>query len=195
MKTNQLTSLLILLFLFYSAKGQVTQNSASKKIYTTKSIKNLDAPNIDGSLDEEIWNTVEWTGDFIENDLRVGPIPILPTDMNDEGSVIIGRAGSFFTGFAGAMWIEGIGWMSLENFFRKQGVTEAFEFPMDNPISIDGSGSKMVGGLAGATFSWHVEMQHVYVCDDGESVQVGFPNGLRNAMADGAEFGRCEFLD
>jgi hypothetical protein len=85
--------------------------------------------------------------------------------------------------------------MNLRDFFYKQGVTEAFEFPMDNPISIDGSGSKMVGGLAGATFSWHVEMQHVYVCDGGDSVQVGFPNGLREAVAEGAEFGRCEFLD
>lgn len=126
---------------------------------------------------------------------QLGPIPVLPTDMNDTGSVIIGRGGSFRTGFVGAIWLEGIGWMNLKDFFLQQGVVEAFEFPMDNPISIDGSGSKMVGGLAGATFSWHVEMQQVYVCDNGVSVQVGFPNGLRDAMEDGAEFGRCEFLD
>jgi hypothetical protein len=131
--------------------------------------------------------------DFINQQL--GPIPVVPADMNDDGSVIIGRGGSFRTGLVGAIWLEGIGWMNLKDFFLKQGVTEAFEFPMDNPISIDGSGSKMVGGLAGITFSWHVDMQQVYVCVDGQSVQVGFPNGLRNAIEEGAEFGRCEFLD
>ncbi len=131
--------------------------------------------------------------DFINDAL--GPVTVLPTDMNDGGTVIIGRGGSFRTGFIGAIWIEDLGWMSLKNFFYQQGVTEAFNFPMNNPISIDGSGSKMVGGLAGSTFSWHVDMQQVYVCDNGESVQVGFPNGLRNAMAEGAGFGRCEFLD
>ena len=131
--------------------------------------------------------------DYINDAL--GPISVLPTDMNDAGTVLIGRGGSFRTGFIGAIWIEDIGWMNLRDFFYQQGVAEAFEFPMDNPTSIDGSGSKMVGGLAGASFSWHVEMQHVYVCNNGTSVQVGFPNGLRDAIAEGAEFGRCEFLD
>lgn len=125
----------------------------------------------------------------------LGPIPVLTTDMNDDGSVIIGRAGSFFTGFVGAMWIEDMGWMSLKDFFRKQGVAEAFKFPIDNPISITGSGDQLVGGLAGATFAWHVDMSQVYVCQDGVSVQTGFPNGLREAIAAGAEFGRCEFID
>jgi hypothetical protein len=125
----------------------------------------------------------------------LGPIAVLPFDMNDDGSVIVGRAGNFFQGFLGAIWIEDLGWMNLRDFFYKQGVTEAFNFPMNNPGSVSGSGSKMVGGLAGASFSWHVEMQHVYVCKDGASVQTGFPDGLRSAVADGAEFGRCEFID
>ena len=125
----------------------------------------------------------------------LGPIPVLPFDMNDDGSVIIGRAGSFFQGFVGGIWIEDLGWMNLRDFFYKQGVAEAFDFPMDNPGSISGSGAEMVGGLAGSTFSWYVEMQQVYVCQDGVSVQTGFPGGLRDAVAAGAEFGRCEFID
>ena len=125
----------------------------------------------------------------------LGPIPVLPFDMNDDGSVIVGRAGSFFQGFVGGIWIEDLGWMNLRDFFYRQGVAEAFDFPMDNPGSVSGSGAEMVGGLAGSTFSWYVEMQHVYVCRDGVSVQTGFPGGLRNMVTAGAEFGRCEFID
>ena len=139
-------------------------------------------------------NFCDLLGDEEVQDL-LGPISVLPTDMTDDGSVIIGRAGSFFGGFVGAMWIEGLGWMNLRDFFYKQGVAEAFDLPMDNPLSITANGSKMVGGLAGATFSWHVDMSQVYVCHDGNSIQTGFPNGMRSAIADGAEFGRCEFLD
>ena len=45
--------------------------------------------------------------------------------MSDDGSILIGRAGSFFTGFTGVLWIEDIGWMTFDEFFRKQGVVEA----------------------------------------------------------------------
>jgi hypothetical protein len=125
----------------------------------------------------------------------LGPIPVLPTDMNDDGTVIIGRGGSFLTGFVGGIWVEDLGWMGLANFLRKQGVMEAWDFPMDNPISIDATGDTMVGGLAGAMMSWHVDMNEVYVCRNGKSVKTSFPEGLRAQLGQGAEFGRCEFLD
>lgn len=130
--------------------------------------------------------------DYI-NDV-LGPIPVLPTDMTDNGSIIIGRAGSFFTGFAGAFWSEATGWMTWEDFFAKQGVVEAANVPFDNPISMSASGSEVVGGIAGATFSWHVNIDQVYVCHEGESIQTGFPNGMFDMLAQGAEFGRCEHL-
>jgi hypothetical protein len=133
------------------------------------------------------------TPEFIETNF--GPVPLIPLDMNDEGTVIIGRAGSFFTGFAGGIYVEGLGWMNLADFFRKQGVTEAFDFPMDNPISIDGSGDKLVGGLAGAQFSWHVDMSEVFVCLYGVDIATGFPEGAVDWIRNGAEFGRCAFID
>lgn len=125
----------------------------------------------------------------------LGPIPVLPTDMTDDGKIIVGRAGSFTTGFVGAIWMEPIGWMNWKDFFAKQGVIEATNIPFDNPISISGSGTEMVGGIAGATYSWHVNLDQVYVCEDGVSVQTGFPNGLFDKLAEGAEFGRCEHID
>ena len=50
-------------------------------------------------------------------------------------------------------------------------------------------------GIVGATYSWHINMDQVYVCENGVSVQTGFPNGLFDKLAEGAEFGRCEHID
>jgi len=130
--------------------------------------------------------------EFVQQQL--GPIAVLPTDMTDDGKIIVGRAGSFLSGFVGAIWMEPIGWMNWRDFFEKQGVAEAHDTPMDNPISISASGSEIVGGLAGATYSWHVNIDQVYVCENGVSVQTGFPNGLFDKLAAGAEFGRCEHI-
>ena len=121
--------------------------------------------------------------------------PIIPFDMNDDGSVIIGRAGSFWSGFLGALYVKGMGWTTLDKFFRQQGVLEAQNVPMNNPMSVSGSGSKMVGGIAGVYASYHVNMEQVYVCEAGNSVKVGFPNGMVNKLASGAKVGRCEHLD
>ena len=127
-----------------------------------------------------------YDGDYIES--AVGAPPVSLNDMNDDGSVIIGTSGSFLTGFAGVLWIQDIGWMTWPEFFRKQGVVEAGKVPFDNPISISASGREVVGGIAGASFSWHVDIDQVFVCENGQSVQTGFPNGLRDKIAEGAQF-------
>ncbi|HSN70625.1 MAG TPA: matrixin family metalloprotease [Steroidobacteraceae bacterium] len=116
-------------------------------------------------------------------------------DMNDDGSVLIGRSGSFFTGLVGALWIEQVGWMTWDEFFRRQGVVEASNVQFSNPISISGSGREVVGGTVGTSFSWLVNMSQVFVCERGNSVQTGFPNGLRAKIEEGAKFGRCEHLE
>lgn len=119
---------------------------------------------------------------------------LMPTDMSDNGDVIIARGGDIRTGFVGAIYIKGLGWMKLDEFYSKQGVLEAKEAYMDNPTSLSGSGSKMTGGLAGYSVAFHVDMSQVYVCENGASIKTGFPNGLVNKVKAGAEFGRCEHL-
>jgi len=116
-------------------------------------------------------------------------------DMSDDGSILIGRAGSFFTGVVGALWIERVGWMTWDEFFRKQGVVEASNTPFSNPISISGTGREVVGGMVGVAFSWLVDIDQVYVCVRGRSMKTQFPDGLRAWTALGAKFGRCEHLD
>lgn len=120
---------------------------------------------------------------------------LVPFDMSDNGDVIVGRAGDFWAGFVGAIYIKELGWMTLDEFFSKQGVMEALNTSMNNPLSLSASGSKMVGGIAGAMVSYHVDMSEVYVCENGQSVKTGFPNGLINKVKSGATFGRCEHLD
>ncbi len=124
-----------------------------------------------------------------------GSIPVLPIDTSDDGSIIAGRRGSFFTGFEGVLWIEDMGWITLKEFFHKQGVVEAKHVPFNNPVALSANGTEMAGGVAGMSFSWIIDMDQVYVCDGGKSVLTGFPGGLRAKLAEGAEFGRCEFLD
>jgi hypothetical protein len=119
---------------------------------------------------------------------------MLVSDMNDDGTVMIGRAGNLATGFVGAIWIDGLGWMSWDRFFAKQGVVEAKAFPLGLPSSISGSGTRVVGRTSVAPISFLADMSQVFVCKAGLSTQVGFPNGLRDAVGAGAEFGRCEFL-
>ncbi len=130
-----------------------------------------------------------------EIEASVGMPPVEVFDMSDDGSILIGRSGSFFTGFSGALWIEQIGWMTWDEFFRKQGVVEAANTPFANPISISGNGQRVTGGMPGVSFSWLVEMGQVYVCERGKSLPIDFPNGLRAKLAQGAKFGRCQHLD
>ena len=125
----------------------------------------------------------------------LGPIQVEVFDMTDDGSILIGRAGSFRSGFVGGIWIENIGWMNFRDFFAKQGVTEASTVPFDNPISISGTGREITGGIAGAQAAWHVDIDQVFVCQNGTDIQTGFPNGMLNKLAAGAEFGRCAHLD
>ncbi len=137
----------------------------------------------------------EVDGAEVINEL-LGPVPVTVTDMTDDGTVLIGRAGGFFTGFAGALWIEGIGWMTWNDFFRVQGVIEASNWDFAQPLSISGSGREMVGQPGpGYPLSFYVEMPQAYVCHKGKSIQVGFPGGMVNRVRQGAQIGRCEFLD
>ena len=60
-----LLSLLLILLHCELCLGQ--SNHIPRKVYTTKSLGSLTAPQIDGLINEPVWNIVEWTGDYIEN--------------------------------------------------------------------------------------------------------------------------------
>ena len=66
LKKIQLLSLFI--FLHLGLYAQESKEKIPKRVYTTKSIGEITAPVIDGIIDDESWNLVEWDGDFIERE-------------------------------------------------------------------------------------------------------------------------------
>ena len=56
----------LLLLLIQFGFGQ-NSKGIEKRIYTTKSLENLEAPIIDGLLADSSWDIVDWQTDFIEN--------------------------------------------------------------------------------------------------------------------------------
>ncbi len=122
-----------------------------------------------------------------------GPIPVFTNDMSDDGKVMIARAGTFFeSGFHGMMWLEDLGWIKLADFFRTQGVAEAYRFGLDGPGSINGRGTEMVGGIPGFPLTWYVDMRKVFICKHGVSMEVDFPETFIKQVKNGALMGRCE---
>jgi len=64
MKTNNLKGIILGLTLFQIFSGGYSQDVIEKKIYNTKAANS--PPVIDGLDKDECWNTVEWSGDFIQ---------------------------------------------------------------------------------------------------------------------------------
>ena len=61
--------------------AQETSSTIEKRTYTTTSIGNSQAPTIDGNLDDDAWNLIEWTTDYTEFEPDVGTPPTEQTKM------------------------------------------------------------------------------------------------------------------
>jgi len=75
---------ILLVFSILTIQITVAQNVSSnieKRSYITKQINNSKVLIIDGILDEESWNLVEWTTDFTEFEPDVGTAPTEQTKM------------------------------------------------------------------------------------------------------------------
>lgn len=59
---------LVVVLLFIAAITSAQQDALTRKVYTTQLISNEKAPTIDGKLDDDIWNLVDWGTDFVENE-------------------------------------------------------------------------------------------------------------------------------
>jgi hypothetical protein len=66
MKMNKKQCAFLLLLLFQFSFGQ-NPKSVEKRVYTTKSLENIESPIIDGLLTDNGWDVVDWQTDFIEN--------------------------------------------------------------------------------------------------------------------------------
>ena len=69
--------LIIWVLLFSAAQSQSKDSTITRKKYTTKPISsNIE---LDGIPSEEVWNSVEWGGDFIQYQPAEGKAPSQPT--------------------------------------------------------------------------------------------------------------------
>jgi hypothetical protein len=105
---------------------------------------------------------------------------------------MIGQAGLWHTGVHGVMWMQDLGWIKLRDFFRTQGVAEAYRWGMDSAASLNGRGTEMIGGVAGMAMTWYVDMKKAFVCKNGKSLETNFPEGFVDNVKSGALMGRCE---
>jgi hypothetical protein len=125
---------------------------------------------------------------------QFGPIPVSGFDISDDGKVMIGQAGVWYSGLQGMMWIEDLGWIKLKDFFRTQGVAEAYRYGLDAPGAINGAGNEMIGGIPGYPLTWYVDLKRAFVCKQGHSTEVSFPGEFVDQVKHGARMGRCEHL-
>jgi len=78
----RLRLLVLLAALFFQfSYGQESKEVPIKKIYTTKAIQGLKTPVIDGAIDDEIWKSINWGKDFIENDPDENTAPTFQTQF------------------------------------------------------------------------------------------------------------------
>lgn len=93
MKSKSLFFISIALLLTFTAFAQ--GNEKEKKIYNTKRISN-EAPKIDGFVDKDVWDIVEWSDGFIQRSPNDGEAPSQKTAFkvlyDDDNLYIIIRA-------------------------------------------------------------------------------------------------------
>ncbi|MEW6981932.1 hypothetical protein AAD001_04685 [Colwelliaceae bacterium 6471] len=129
-------------------------------------------------------------------ELGTGLPSVTVLDATDDMSMITARAGSPLSGgFMGAIYLEGLGWMSAKDFFNKQGVVEAKSLLTDNIFGLSSNGSEMMAGVAGLTVSIDVDANKAFVCDNGVDMELSFPKQVVAAIKKGADFGRCAHID
>ena len=77
---NKTILLIILLhFVFFTAKANVEDTTIVRKQYTTTRLASGSSITMDGIPSEEVWNSVEWGGDFLQWQPNEGKAPSQPT--------------------------------------------------------------------------------------------------------------------
>ena len=122
------------------------------------------------------------------------PFPAEGFGVSDKGDIVVGRAGDFWNGFLGFLWMEETGMIDFNAFLQGQGVMEAYTSAFISPLAISGDGKTIVGwGLSDVSMvSFALTLDQVWVCRNGKSRLTGFPGGMRTQLARGAELGLCE---
>jgi hypothetical protein len=113
--------------------------------------------------------------------------------VSDTGQLVVGRAGDWFNGFVGFLWMKGLGMVDLNEFLQRQGIMEAYTTSLYGPLAVAADGKTIVGWGAGETeyVSFVLTLDQVWVCKGNRSLLVGFPGAMLAQIAGGAKPGLC----
>lgn len=113
--------------------------------------------------------------------------------VSDNGEIVVGRAGDFWNGFVGFIWMRGLGMLEFNTFLQGQGVMEAYTSALIGPLAVSGDGHTIVGWGVNdvAQISYALTLDQVWVCRKGRSQLVGFPGAMLSHLEGGAELGLC----
>ena len=122
-----------------------------------------------------------------------GVTPFNPYDISDEGTVVgaIGRGPSS----SAHLNNEVLGTQKLVDFLKAQGVINANDIGLaSNVTKISNNGKHLVGWTAfdGYLGSFKLTLDQLYVCRNGKTRQVGYPQGVASQLKKGATLGMCE---
>ena len=151
-------------------------------------------------------------GSFTKLEVPEGVYPDgqwLPIDMSDDGSVIGGKFGSFWSSYP-VLWTEETGTLDMQYFLVAQGLDDLYFWFIQqvNTVRADGA---MVGGTGtnyvnpdchsqwGCTEGWVAEIAKASVCHKDDSpaertLTIGW-DSIGNHLGHGDQLGTCEFWE
>ncbi|MCH1930633.1 hypothetical protein L9G16_10600 [Shewanella sp. A25] len=118
-------------------------------------------------------------------------------DANDDLSLITGRILISGVPAGSSIYMKGLGWMTGETFFAKQGVIEAKNAMTNGILGVSGNGSEMMAGIVGlpTPLTIDINANKAFVCSNGVDQELAFPKQVVEAVNAGAEFGRCAHVN
>jgi hypothetical protein len=122
-----------------------------------------------------------------------GANPFNPYDISDDGTMV-GAYGAASSS-AAVMVNELLGTQKLVEFLKGQGVMNANDLGIaSNANKISTNGKHIAGWTAvdGYWGSFKLTLDQLYVCRNGKTMQVGYPNGVATQLQKGATLGMCE---
>ena len=157
---------------------------------------------------DDLWNQRSYTyntltGEFAILDIAEecplwdwfcwGAKPFNPYDISDDGTMVgaFGSAGSQ----SSTLVSELLGTQKLVEFLKGQGVINANDLGIvSNANKISTNGKHIAGWTAvdGYWGSFKLTLDQLYVCRDGKTKQVGYPDGVASQLEKGAMLGMCE---
>ena len=156
---------------------------------------------------DDLWNQRGYTYNTLTGELSIlemseecpwwdwfcfGAKPFNPYDIADDGTMV----GAFGTasGSGATLVNDVLGTQKLVDFLKGQGVVNANDLGVASTANkISSNGKHITGWTAvdGYYGSFKLTLDQLYVCRNGKTKQVGYPDGVASQLKQGATLGMC----